>query len=541
MQHHIIKKALILASLTASCSSLALNNSAYDTSMLNNQHNCTSETTLYSETSVDAAGICQSILEVEVLFNERFGSSPVPGDYNNNRDFFIYQDRDSYLDVGQSSSSYGKYIEQDPSDANSNGEIYSYLLDSGNVKNQSHEYSHYLDGRFVKDGDYNATDKAAWWTEGLAEYMQHLHWGSASSYVKESIADYGRDFSLKTIFSLTKDDYNTNFFNLVYDGGNIAICYFIQEQPGAMDTLISHSRSGNWSAWSSELDNLEATYGDDFDNFVDDIYDGQKVCHIDTVDGEPDNGGGTEPDNEDYQAPNPMPNTNWEYIDSVTIAGASNNSGDDSGYGDYSSQATIEVAHNDSITLVSGASYDEDWRVWLDFDGNGSFEQDELVYSADNQQSITGNLDIPSSAVGTTTRMRISMAYSSVSSTGGFDGEIEDYTVTIVSDSGIGTDPDTGNGSEENYDINVGNGEYQHIAIEVPEGTNILSASLDKNGGSAMLMLKEGSEASARTYDDRDTGGNEVSINNPSSGTWYIAIRGRSNGVSNGELVVTFN
>jgi hypothetical protein len=423
MQSNTIKQTLLLAGITASFSSMAVDNSAYDTSKLSNQYSCNSETTLYGESAVDGADICESLTEVEVLFAERFGTVPVVGDNNNHSDLFIYKDRDSYLDVGLSSSSYGKYIEQDPSNANSNGEVYSYLLDSGNVKNQSHEYTHYLDGRFNKDGDYNATDKAAWWTEGAAEYMQHLHWGSASSFVNDSIAYYGRDFSLKTIFSLTKDDYNTDFFNLVHDGGNIALCYFLQEKPGAMDTLLSHSRSGNWSAWSTELNNLEATYCDDFDGFVDVIFDGSKVCHVDTYDGSDDV----------YLAPSPTPNTNWEHIQSVTIAGINNDSGNDNGYGDYSNLSSIQLANNSAVTLTSSTSYEEDWRVWIDFDNSKTFDADELVYSADNQQSTTGNVSIPASAIGTTTRMRIAMAYSNVSATGGFDGEIEDYTVELVS------------------------------------------------------------------------------------------------------------
>lgn len=534
MQYNNFKKTLLLISITTSFSSFAVSNSAYDTSELTNQYSCNSETKIYSQVSVDSNKICQSLSEVEVLFAERFGNSPVPGDNNNNSDLFIYQDRDAYLDVGHTSSSYGKYIEQDPDNVNSNGEVYSYQLDSGNVKNQSHEYSHYLDGRFNKDGDYNATDKAAWWTEGLAEYMQHLHWGSAQSYVFESIAYYGQDFSLKTIFSLTKDDYNTDFFNLVYDGGNVALCYFLQEEPGAMDTLISHSRSGNWSAWSSELDNLESTYGDDFDTFVDDIYDGSKICHEDTITGDT-GGGDTGGSDGEYQAPSQTPNTNWEHIDSITIAGTTNNSGDDHGYGDYSNLSGISIADNNNITLTSGTSYDEDWRVWIDFDNSKSFQENEIVYSSDNQQSTSGAVTIPSSAVGKTTRMRISMAYTGVNATGDFDGEIEDYTVTIV-DGG-----DTGGGDKQTIDVNVANGEYQHIAITVPAGTTSLTVDLDKNGGAAMLMLNEGSEASARIYDARDTGGNSVSANNPTAGTWYIAIRGRSNGISNGELTVTLN
>lgn len=299
-QHkHFLSIVLFLGIITSSCSSettsktdvneplqssnadkVTDNNTAYDTSELINQYACTDEINIYAQIPVNFEDICQSLNEVDILFSERFGSVPVIGDYNNHRDLYIYKDRESYLAKDFNASSYGKYIEQDPSDSDSHGEIYSYLLDSGNVKNQSHEYIHYLDGRFNKDGDYHATDMAAWWTEGLAEYMQHLHWGVASTYIKESIRYYGEDFSLKTIFALTKDDYKTDFFNLVYDGGNVALCYFLQEEPAALTTLLSHSRSGNWSAWVSELDNLASIYGADFDLFVSDIFTDKKVCHL---------------------------------------------------------------------------------------------------------------------------------------------------------------------------------------------------------------------------------------------------------------------
>lgn len=101
------------------------------------------------------------------------------------------------------------------------------------------------------------------------------------------------------------------------------------------------------------------------------------------------------------------------------------------------------------------------------------------------------------------------------------------------------TDSTGGGSSSNDYDIDVNNGEYQHIAIEVPNNTSSLVIDLDKNSGSAMLLLKEGSEASARSYDERDTGGNNITLTNPAAGTWFIAVRGRSNGVSNGKLSVT--
>jgi M6 family metalloprotease-like protein len=96
----------------------------------------------------------------------------------------------------------------------------------------------------------------------------------------------------------------------------------------------------------------------------------------------------------------------------------------------------------------------------------------------------------------------------------------------------------TGGDTETSYDVDVANGSYQHFEIQIPSGTSSVSIDLDKNGGSAMLLVKEGAEASARDYDERDTGGNTVTLTNPASGTWFIAIRGRSSGVSNGTLTV---
>ncbi len=180
MQKQLLSTAVFIAIITSSCSSDSTpqmdetdysqpsnanensaedntgnnsgNDTAYDTSTLTNQYACNDETHIYAQVSVNFEDICQSLLEVESLFFDRFGSVPVSSDYNNNRDLYIYKDRESYLAKDFNTSSYGKYIEQDPSDPDSHGEIYSYLLDSGNVKNQRHEYIHYLDGRFNKYG-----------------------------------------------------------------------------------------------------------------------------------------------------------------------------------------------------------------------------------------------------------------------------------------------------------------------------------------------------------------------------------------------------
>ncbi|KGJ86382.1 M6 family metalloprotease domain-containing protein [Colwellia psychrerythraea] len=119
----------------------------------------------------------------------------------------------------------------------------------------------------------------------------------------------------------------------------------------------------------------------------------------------------------------------------------------------------------------------------------------------------------------------------------GYSGKsFDDVTLSASYDS---DDGGTGGGTAEtSYDVGVASGKYQHFEIQVPTGASSVTIDLDKNGGSAMLLVKQGSEASAREYDERDTSGNNITLNNPASGTWFIAIRGRNSGVSNGTLTV---
>jgi len=73
------------------------------------------------------------------------------------------------------------------------------------------------------------------------------------------------------------------------------------------------------------------------------------------------------------------------------------------------------------------------WRIWIDFDGNGSFEDaGEQVFTANNKRgTVNGNITIPSGVSGPT-RMRITMKNGGAPSAceDPFSyGEVEDYTV----------------------------------------------------------------------------------------------------------------
>ena len=130
-------------------------------------------------------------------------------------------------------------------------------------------------------------------------------------------------------------------------------------------------------------------------------------------------------------------NQNYEWIAGVQV-GSINNSSGASGYTDYTAQsANLTKGASVSITLTPGfasGSYTEYWKIWIDLNGDGDFEDSgEEVYSGSGSSAISDNFTVPASATSGNTRMRVSMQYNSAPPyCGTFTyGEVEDYTVNI--------------------------------------------------------------------------------------------------------------
>ncbi|TYP98798.1 putative secreted protein (Por secretion system target) [Tenacibaculum adriaticum] len=133
-------------------------------------------------------------------------------------------------------------------------------------------------------------------------------------------------------------------------------------------------------------------------------------------------------------------NASYEWIDNVAIGGISNTSGANNGYGDFTNLTGNLTYGNNNIIVSAGfssSSYTEFWKVWIDFNQNGTFEASEEVVSGSSSSS--GNLSytfsVPTSANAGATRMRVSMKWDATQTAcESFSyGEVEDYTVNIGS------------------------------------------------------------------------------------------------------------
>ncbi|WP_231970226.1 GEVED domain-containing protein [Tenacibaculum jejuense] len=130
----------------------------------------------------------------------------------------------------------------------------------------------------------------------------------------------------------------------------------------------------------------------------------------------------------------------YEWIDKVEIGEISNESSNDKGYGDYTALTANVIKGSQTPIVVSSGflnfSYTEFWTVWIDFNQDGSFDDEERVLegSSSDESDLYGIIDIPTNALLGKTRMRVAMKYNTkaLACESFSEGEVEDYTLNIV-------------------------------------------------------------------------------------------------------------
>lgn len=181
--------------------------------------------------------------------------------------------------------------------------------------------------------------------------------------------------------------------------------------------------------YSVTLDGKEIAKGGDFQKSE------QKKFCVDST-GEPTDGG----DNPVTYCESKARDARYEWIEYVQLGNVENKSGFNSGYGNFVNKTLPVVIGENTITVQAGyesSAYREYWKIGIDFNKDGKFSENEvLVREASQSANKTSfKFNVPKSADGIETRMRIQMSYDNrgeLCKAINY-GEVEDYTVKIGS------------------------------------------------------------------------------------------------------------
>jgi hypothetical protein len=212
--------------------------------------------------------------------------------------------------------------------------------------------------------------------------------------------------------------------------------------------------------------------------------------------------------------------TKKDWIQSISVDAFNSVSGNDQGYIANVTEGPIELEIGGTypISFTPGFQtqpYEIYFRSWIDFDQNGTFDSDELVYDqlTDGLVGISSTIAIPTDAVEGSSRMRIMMSYmgpgqaTAPASCGQFSfGEVEDYCVEILPSSGLSLDSKTNNLIKL-----FPNPSNEYVTIQNGTGNDLELKIFDLTGRTVVVRTIQ-------------TGNNTIETSTWNSGTYFYVL-----------------
>lgn len=213
-----------------------------------------------SLTQAQLTQACAIVAGEETYFHNKVASGkiPVPNDNNTQLEMVVFtssKDYGTYAGAiyGIDTNNGGMYLEGDPSVPGNQARFIAYqaewMLPTFEIWNLTHEYIHYLDGRFNMYGDFGAamSVNSVWWLEGFAEYISYGYRNLAYDGAKTQAA-LGT-YNLSTIFD---NDYNSGQTR-VYNWGYLAVRYMFEKQRPKVGNILGYLRPGNYAGYTGYM------------------------------------------------------------------------------------------------------------------------------------------------------------------------------------------------------------------------------------------------------------------------------------------------
>ncbi|MBI3712922.1 MAG: collagenase [Burkholderiales bacterium] len=246
-----------------------------ETNVLTIQHSCSPTLRIRAQalTPAQLTETCNIVGGEESYFHTQAatGKIPVANDNNTQLEMVVFASSKDYTTYagsifGISTNNGGMYLEGDPAAAGNQPRFIAYQaewkLPQFEIWNLTHEYVHYLDGRFDIYGDFNAAMgvNSVWWIEGFAEYMSYSYRNLSYDAAKQQAA--AGTYKLSTIFN---NDYNSGTTR-VYNWGYLAVRYMFEKQRSKVTNILGYFRPGNFTGYATYMNGstMSASMDNDF-------------------------------------------------------------------------------------------------------------------------------------------------------------------------------------------------------------------------------------------------------------------------------------
>ncbi|KPV96599.1 Microbial collagenase precursor [Pseudoalteromonas sp. P1-9] len=228
---------------------------------------------------------CKMLSAQETRFHNVFSTQnkPVANDNNHRLRANIYQDRDAYVQYVTEhfdvpSDNGGMYLEGLPHLPNNSAEFVAYQK-KGQIWNLSHEYVHYLDGRFNMYGDFCANlhdshsgpeycpkpapllPHLVWWSEGIAEYI-----AKGKDNERAVKAAKKQIIHLSELFNTSYEQNGGS--ERVYVWGYLASRYMMEKQRDKVEQMLALTRKGQYTRYQALVKQWGKSMDNDFSQWL---------------------------------------------------------------------------------------------------------------------------------------------------------------------------------------------------------------------------------------------------------------------------------
>ncbi|WP_293229606.1 collagenase [Paludibacterium sp.] len=244
--------------------------------VLTHDYTCSSTIKIRSQemTTPQFKTACQLMGQEEKYFHQMLKTNhlPVANDNNKTLEVAVFDDYDNYAKYaaaiyGIDVNNGGMYVEGNPADPHNQARFIAYeaswLRPQFVIWNLTHEYVHYLDGRFDMYGDFalSTSKPTVWWIEGLAEYLSKKN----DNQPAIAAAQTGQ-YTLSQIFGNTYD--MADYVNRAYSWGYMAVRFMFEQHRGDVDTIVGRFRQGQYDDYMAYMSRIGSNYDAPFAQWI---------------------------------------------------------------------------------------------------------------------------------------------------------------------------------------------------------------------------------------------------------------------------------